>query len=53
MQLLGYVERLMMRFLRHRGWIVFWLDDPHGLGRCSDPWCFLNLYLDQQKREEA
>ena len=44
------IERLMMRYLRRRGWVVFWLDPEcrhcyatnFGKGNPMD--CWLELY---------
>jgi hypothetical protein len=55
------LERRLARFLRSRGWIVFWLDeparfcavgqDPHGAD-CFRPGphqgCWLALYVQQE-----
>lgn len=42
------IERLMMRFLRWRGWVVFWLDEP--ARHCSDGSCWLRLYEEGRKK---
>jgi Xaa-Pro aminopeptidase len=41
-------HRWMMRFLRRRGWVVFYLE-PKYRYKCSDPSCFFRLYLDGEK----
>jgi hypothetical protein len=41
-------HRWMMRYLRKRGWVVFYLEPIHRT-RCKDPWCWFNLYLDGEK----
>jgi hypothetical protein len=38
-------ERLLVRYLRRRGWIVFWLDDPVCRGEC-----WLRLYREHVER---
>lgn len=31
-----HVERLLARWLKRRGWVVFWLDEPARYCRVSD-----------------
>jgi hypothetical protein len=35
-------NRFLMRYLRRRGWVVFWLDPQFRI--CEDENCFLSLY---------
>lgn len=39
-------HRLMMRFLRKRGWVVFYLEEE--FRQCKDV-CWLKLYLSERK----
>ena len=39
-------EHMLLRYLRKRGWIVFWLDNPV----CAGDTCWLRLYIAEQKR---
>jgi hypothetical protein len=41
-------DRLLMRYLRRRGWIVFWLDEHV---RCGSGICWLDIYRDERKGE--
>lgn len=41
------IEQFMMRYLRKRGWIVFWLDEC--ARECKDT-CWLKLYMDEENR---
>lgn len=43
-------HRWMMRYLRRRGWVVFYLDPIHRT-RCAEPWCWLNLYYEGEARD--
>lgn len=40
------IDRLLVKYLRHRGWIVFWLDDNQ---RFCNSLCWLKEYLDLDK----
>ena len=40
-----WLQRIMMRFLRKRGWIVFYLEDPV----CRGDTCWLHLYQEAEK----
>jgi hypothetical protein len=49
-------DRILVRYLSKRGWIVFWLDEPTRY--CSahikapDHVCWLSVYDDSQQRSE-
>lgn len=47
-------NRWMMRYLKRQGWVVFYAGwgDPQNL-RCSCHDCWLNLYLDGEKRDKG
>lgn len=38
----GKIEQWMMRHLRQRGWVVFWLDER--ARKCPGNFCWLKLY---------
>ena len=40
---LHFHERMMMRFLRKRGWVVFYLM-PEDARTCRDGTCWMKLY---------
>lgn len=41
------LERLLMRYMRWRGWVVFWLDEP--ARHCGDRQsCWIELYQYEQ-----
>jgi len=40
-------HRMMMRFLRKRGWVVFYLEPQHRI--CNDGTCWLKLYEVENK----
>jgi len=42
------IQQFMMRYLRKRSWIVFYLDKEI---ECKDQ-CWLKLYRDELKRKE-
>lgn len=42
-------HRWMMRYLRSRGWVVFYLDPEHR--ECSAQCCWLRIYVDGERRE--
>lgn len=44
-KLAPWFERLLMRYLRRRGWVVFWLDEP--AQHCSAV-CWLHEYRQGQ-----
>ena len=39
-------HRLMMRYLRKRGWVVFYLESEHR--KCNGGTCWLSLYESQK-----
>jgi hypothetical protein len=39
-------HRIMMRYLRKRGWVVFYLEEQN---RKCDSMCWLQLYKDDNK----
>ena len=41
-------HRLMVRFLRRRGWVVFYLEEEF---RACDGVCWMQLYQGEQRRE--
>jgi hypothetical protein len=43
-------ERIMVRYLRKKGWVVFWLDKESRV--CNEGTCWLQLYEDAMKYEE-
>jgi hypothetical protein len=45
--MLKAIEQWMMKYLRRKGWIVFWLDEP--AKKCGNDLCWLKLYLSQGK----
>jgi hypothetical protein len=47
----SFHHRIMMRYLRKRGWVVFYLEEQCRKP-CSDEGCFLNLYYAALKQEE-
>lgn len=38
----SFHHRIMMRFLRKRGWVVFYLEKEHRI--CNGDVCWLQLY---------
>jgi hypothetical protein len=42
-------ERMMMRFLRGRGWVVFYLEEQHR--KCGHGSCWLEIYQVQSRLE--
>jgi hypothetical protein len=40
----------MMRFLRKRGWVVFYLDEP--ARKCFSGHCWLKLYESERLKDE-
>jgi hypothetical protein len=44
------LERWMMRFLRKRGWVVFYLDEP--ARKCFSGHCWLKLYESERLKDE-
>ena len=46
--MIGMIDRLLMRYLRWRGWVVFWLDEP---ARFCNGECWLRLYESGRKRK--
>lgn len=44
----SFHHRLMMRYLKKRGWVVFYLEerDRH----CGDGMCWLDIYNQEEKR---
>ena len=43
-------HRMMMRFLRKRGWVVFYLDEQ--ARACQDDFCWLKLYKALEEEDE-
>ncbi len=43
-------QRMMMRYLRSRGWIVFWLDEVSR--KCNGDICWLKLYQEEILRKK-
>ncbi len=43
-------QRIMAKFLRRRGWVVFYLEE---FSRDCKGLCWLNLYEQENKRREA
>ena len=45
------LERLLCRYLRWRGWIVFWLDEQaRHCGPNESDGCWLRCYLNSEHR---
>ena len=44
-----FIQQLMMRFLRRRGWVVFYLEEESRV--CNSGTCWLKLYRQQEKRK--
>ena len=44
----SFHHRIMMRYLRKRGWVVFYLEPQHR--KCNGT-CWLNVYESEQGRE--
>ena len=44
----SFHHRIMMRYLRKRGWVVFYLDERSR--HCSEGTCWLKLYQEGEKR---
>ena len=44
-----FIQQLMMRFLRRRGWVVFYLDEQ--ARSCKSGTCWLQLYQEQERRK--
>jgi len=42
-------HRLMMQYLRKRGWVVFYLEEQ--ARTCTNDLCWLRLYQSQSKKE--
>lgn len=43
-------HRLMMGYLRKRGWVVFYLEEKHR--ECKNGTCWLKLYQSQENTNE-
>lgn len=43
------LQQFMMRYLRKRGWVVFYLEER--ARKCVGETCWLHLYQDQLKRD--
>ncbi len=41
-------HRIMMRYLRTRGWVVFYLEPAHR--KCNKGVCWLSLYESEQRK---
>jgi hypothetical protein len=48
--LLMLPQRIMMRYLRSRGWVVFWLDEQARFCKSSND-CWLKLYQNEMLRK--
>lgn len=50
----NWIERQMMKYLRKRGWIVFWIDE-HCKKECTGTnftqTCWLRIYLESEKAQ--
>ena len=46
------LQHLAVRYLRKRGWIVFWLDEQAHFCDGGLSSCWLSLYLSEQKRRK-
>ncbi len=44
-------HRIMMRYLRKRGWVVFYLESQARI--CGDGTCWLKLYQAEQARKNS
>jgi len=44
---LKFHHRIMMRYLRKRNWVVFYLEPKHRT--CADGTCWLKLYEAEEK----
>ncbi len=42
------IEQMMMRFLRRRGWVVFYLKEQNRECDCREGICWLKLYNSQE-----
>lgn len=45
------LQQFMMRYLRKRNWVVFYLEER--ARKCTGETCWLRLYQDQIKRDNA
>ena len=45
------LQQFMMRYLRKRGWVVFYLEER--ARKCNGDTCWMELYQDQLKRDNA
>ena len=45
----SFHHRLMMKYLRNRGWVVFYLEKKH---RVCNGTCWLKLYEIERKQDE-
>lgn len=45
-------HRIMMRYLRKRGWVVFYLEEQYRK-QCKNNECWLNLYYAEQKQKRS
>lgn len=48
---MGKLDQLLMRYLRRRGWVVFWLDKQ--ARHCGYAGCWLEMYESQQPKTAA
>jgi len=46
-----FIQQWMMKYLRKRGWVVFYLDEEQR--QCSKQTCFLTLYNSVIKAEKG
>lgn len=44
------IQQIMVRFLRKRKWIVFWLDEEHR--ECGGGVCWLKVYEQSEGRRK-
>ena len=47
-----FYERIMMRYLRKRGWVVFWLDKENRSCSGGGNTCWLKLYNEELTKEK-
>jgi len=44
------IERMMAKYLKKRGWVVFYLDEEARF--CTYSCCWLDLYLEGEEKEK-
>jgi len=47
---LTFHHRVMMRYLKKRGWVVFYLEPEHRT--CENEGCWINLYQSAEQAED-